>query len=108
MESHPGHLVHRRYPWGAAFDSHRAYIWGAGHEGPVAVDEYAHGSSMGCNHELIGNFWEWTASVFGAPEDFTLRLSAPMRSLRGVAFDTYFENQATCHFQSGDSPLSRK
>jgi hypothetical protein len=31
-----------------------------------------------------------------------------MKSIRGGAFDTYFENQATCQFQSGESPLSRK
>ena len=29
-------------------------------------------------------------------------------SIRGGAFDTYFENQATCHFQSGEHPLSRR
>ena len=31
-----------------------------------------------------------------------------MKSLRGGAFDTYFDSQATCQFQSGDSPLARK
>jgi iron(II)-dependent oxidoreductase len=29
-------------------------------------------------------------------------------SVRGGAFDTYFENQATCHFQSGEQALSRR
>jgi iron(II)-dependent oxidoreductase len=108
VESSPGHLVHRRYPWGDAFDARRANVWGGGHDGPVAVDEFAQGASVGGNHQLIGNVWEWTASNFGDPEDYTLRLPVPMRSLRGGAFDTYFENQATCHFQSGDSPLGRK
>ena len=31
-----------------------------------------------------------------------------MKSIRGGAFDTYFDNQATCQFQSGESPLARK
>ncbi len=31
-----------------------------------------------------------------------------MKSIRGGAYDTYFENQATCHFQSGEHPISRK
>ena len=29
-------------------------------------------------------------------------------SVRGGAYDTYFENQATCHFQSGEQSLSRR
>ena len=29
-------------------------------------------------------------------------------SIRGGAFDTYFENHATCHYQSGEQPLSRR
>ena len=29
-------------------------------------------------------------------------------SIRGGAFDTYFENQATCHYQSGEHRLSRR
>jgi iron(II)-dependent oxidoreductase len=31
-----------------------------------------------------------------------------MKSIRGGAFDTYFENQATCHYQSGELPLARR
>lgn len=108
VESSPGHLLHRRYPWGNAFDARRANIWGSGKGGPVPVDEFAEGASVGGNYQLVGNVWEWTASNYGDPEDYTLRLPVPMRSVRGGAFDTYFENQATCHFQSGDSPLSRK
>ena len=37
-----------------------------------------------------------------------LALPVPMKSIRGGAFDTYFESQATCQFQSGENPLSRK
>jgi iron(II)-dependent oxidoreductase len=32
----------------------------------------------------------------------------PLKSVRGGAFDTYFDTQAHCQFQSGESPLSRK
>jgi iron(II)-dependent oxidoreductase len=31
-----------------------------------------------------------------------------MRTIRGGAFDTYFECQVTCQFQSGEVPVSRK
>ena len=30
------------------------------------------------------------------------------KSVRGGAFDTYFENHATCHYQSGEHPLARR
>ena len=31
-----------------------------------------------------------------------------MKSVRGGAFDTYFDNQATCQFQSGEAAMARK
>jgi len=31
-----------------------------------------------------------------------------LKSIRGGAFDTYFENQANCQFASGENPISRK
>jgi len=31
-----------------------------------------------------------------------------MKSVRGGAFDTYFDNQATCQFQSGETAIARK
>jgi hypothetical protein len=62
---------------------------------------------------MIGTVWEWTAGELDL-ESWT-RLSAEgslqstaRKSLRGGAFDTYFDVQATCQFQSGDHPLARK
>jgi iron(II)-dependent oxidoreductase len=37
-----------------------------------------------------------------------VRFGVPLKGLRGGAFDTYFENQATCQLYSGDSPLVRR
>jgi hypothetical protein len=37
-----------------------------------------------------------------------LHVPDTMKSIRGGAYDTYFESQATCHYQSGEQPLARR
>ena len=81
----------------------------------MPVDEYHAGVSVGGVYQLIGNVWEWTSSSFRGmqlPQDHLpssgLVLDSPLRSIRGGAFDTYFDNQAACQFQSGENPLSRR
>jgi formylglycine-generating enzyme required for sulfatase activity len=108
VESAPGRVAQRRYPWGESFDVRRAHLYGSGHSAPVAVDEFPSGMSVGGIHQLIGNVWEWTATPLTEVGDTTLHVSESVMSIRGGAFDTYFENQATCHFQSGEHALSRR
>jgi formylglycine-generating enzyme required for sulfatase activity len=108
VESAPGRIAQRRYPWGESFDVRRAHLFGSGHNGPVAVEEYPGGTSVGGIHQLIGNVWEWTATPLAELSDSTLHVSESVMSIRGGAYDTYFENQATCHFQSGEHSLSRR
>jgi iron(II)-dependent oxidoreductase len=108
VESAPGRIAQRRYPWGESFDVRRAHLYGAGSGGPVPVEEYPGGTSVGGIHQLIGNVWEWTSSPLGSLSDSTLHVTESVMSIRGGAYDTYFENQATCHFQSGDQSLSRR
>ena len=103
-----GDLRQRRYPWGNSFEIDRANIWGTGPGETVSIEEFADGASIGGVYQMIGNVWEWTTSAYGDPDDVSLVLPAPMKSIRGGAYDTYFENQATCHFQSGEHPISRK
>lgn len=103
-----GTRVQRKYPWGESMDRSRCNLWGTGPGHIVAVDEYAEGVSVGGIHQLIGNVWEWTTGNFGAGGDPTLTLPNPMKSIRGGAFDTYFDNQATCQFRSGENPVARK
>ena len=104
----PGTLQQRKYPWGDSMETHRANLWGAGVGETVTVDAFDDGMSVGGLQQMIGNVWEWTSGAYGSSTDISLALPVPMKSLRGGAFDTYFESQATCHFQSGDNPLSRK
>jgi iron(II)-dependent oxidoreductase len=102
--------IQRRYPWGDSMDYTRANLWGSGRADTAPVDEFAEGVSVGGVFQLIGNVWEWTRSEFGPTElaDGHLITEVPMKSIRGGAFDTYFENQATCQFQSGEAAVARK
>jgi iron(II)-dependent oxidoreductase len=105
----------RRYPWGETMDRSKANLWGSGPNRTVPVDDYPTGVSVGGIYQLIGNVWEWSSSGFlgkQLPEEHLpsrgLALDTPMKSIRGGAFDTYFDNQAACQFQSGENPLSRR
>jgi iron(II)-dependent oxidoreductase len=108
VESAPGRIAQRRYPWGESFDVRRAHLFGSGQIAPVPVDEFPGGTSVGGVHQLIGNVWEWTATPLATVADPSLRVSESTMSIRGGAFDTYFENQATCHYQSGEHSLARR
>lgn len=108
VESAPGRIAQRRYPWGESFDVRRAHLFGSGSHGPVPVNEYPGGVSVGGIQQLIGNVWEWTSTPLSELGDTTLHVSESVMSIRGGAFDTYFENHATCHYQSGEHALSRR
>ena len=105
----------RRYPWGDTMDRAKANLWGSGPGRTVPDDEYPAGVSVGGVYQLIGNVWEWTSSSFRGvqlPQEHLptngLVLDSPLKSIRGGAFDTYFDNQAACQFQSGENPLNRR
>jgi iron(II)-dependent oxidoreductase len=110
IAGHP--LLQRRYPWGEAVDRSRANLWDSGPGRTVPVDEFPSGVSVGGVQQMIGNVWEWTVDplVLDMDENETEPAAprANMKSLRGGAFDTYLDCQATCHFQSGDDVLARK
>jgi iron(II)-dependent oxidoreductase len=108
VESAPGRIAQRRYPWGESFDIRRANLWGSHRKGPVDVDEYPAGESVGGVHQLVGNVWEWSGSPLVASAEPSLHVPETFKSVRGGAFDTYFENHATCHYQSGEHPLARR
>jgi iron(II)-dependent oxidoreductase len=73
------------------------------------VTEFASGASAGGVLQLIGNVWEWTASPFQLwIDDTPAEFDEAYQSVRGGAYDTYFELHADCQAQSGESPLGRK
>ena len=100
----------RRFPWGDTMDHGRCNVWGSGPCRTASVTQFSSGVSAGGVYQLIGNVWEWTSGDFEAVDaDGTLlELPTPMKSIRGGAFDTYFDQQATCQFRSGENLLARK
>lgn len=131
----PTSRVQRKFPWGNAMDRSRANLWGSASGDTTAVDDFSAGTSVGGLSQLIGNVWEWTAADFELPRP-ALRRDAngqgganwptgaaanaspadrapslarpPLKTIRGGAFDTYFDQHAACQFASADSPLARK
>jgi iron(II)-dependent oxidoreductase len=101
-------MIQRRFPWGDSLDRRRANLWGSGPNHIVAVDEFPTGASVGGIYQMVGNVWEWNASDFRLAPQQSYGGGAPLKSIRGGAFDTYLDNQATCQFESGEYPLSRR
>jgi gamma-glutamyl hercynylcysteine S-oxide synthase len=100
----------RRYPWGDAMDRRLTNIWGSGLNATAPVHAFEGGASANGVLQLVGNVWEWTSTSFGAwePPQRKIETQLPLKSIRGGAFDTYFEMQVHNQFQSGENPLARK
>lgn len=99
-----------RYPWGNVFEPARANTWVGGPGTTVPVEKYENGSTPNGVYQLIGNVWEWVAARYTCRlrrEDMRVVFDSPMGEIRGGAFDTYFETQATCQFRTGQPLLYR-
>ena len=98
-----------RYPWGNAHDPGKANLWSSGLAATVAVSEFAAGQTPNGVGQLIGNVWEWVDAQFFPETDGYVNVSLDhvMAEIRGGAFDTYFQSQATCQFRSGQ-PLQHR
>ena len=95
-----------KFPWGNFFEDRRANLWSAGFKDTVPVDRFVDGCTANGIHQLIGNTWEWVDKSFQYPGANAMYL-AEMAELRGGAFDTYFTNQATSSFKTGQPRLFR-
>ncbi|QDU86747.1 Iron(II)-dependent oxidoreductase EgtB [Pirellulimonas nuda] len=108
VEASPGRIAQRRYPWGESFDARRANLWCSRVGSTQSVYEYEAGASVGGVCQLVGNVWEWTATSLSELAPRGIDFPSALKTVRGGAYNTYFENQATCHFQSAEHPLSRR
>ncbi|MFL5801898.1 MAG: formylglycine-generating enzyme family protein [Roseiflexaceae bacterium] len=56
----------RRYPWGQEWDATRAVTTQTGSRYPQPIGERPRGASAYGVHDMLGNVWEWTASVYAS------------------------------------------
>ncbi len=101
--------IMRRFPWGDAMDNQRCNIWSSKNGQTVPVDKYPRGAAPNQVLQLVGNTWEWTDAEYHITDDEGRPVlgEMPMQSIRGGAFDTYFESQATALFRTGQIALAR-
>ncbi len=100
----------RRFPWGDALDNTRCNIWSSRRRSTVPVTEYPKGAAPNHVLQLVGNVWEWIDSEYSIADNQGRQIfgEMPMQVIRGGAFDTYFETQATSQFRTGQITLARR
>ena len=106
----PGDAGGSKYPWGNSFDPTRVNLWSDRANGTVPVDHYVEGTTPNGVYQLIGNVWEWVATLFecnDGTDGTRVVFEQPMAEIRGGAFDTYFSSQATCQFRTGQPLMLR-
>jgi formylglycine-generating enzyme required for sulfatase activity len=67
----------RSQPWGDAVPDSTRGNFDFAHWDPVAVGSYPAGASAWGVHDLVGNGWEWTSTLFGGFPGFTPMPSYP-------------------------------
>ena len=105
-----GAQTEAKYPWGNTFDPQRANTWSSGIGDTVPVGEYYDGTTPNGVYQLIGNVWEWVSGSFEAASTDSheqVFFDSPPAEIRGGAFDTYLETQASCLFRSCQQRLYR-
>jgi ergothioneine biosynthesis protein EgtB len=93
--------VERSYPWGEAPPDAGAHgNFDFGRFEPVPVGSYPAGASAWGVHDLVGNGWEWTSTIFGPFTGFV-----PMASYPEYSAD-FFDGQH--YVMKGGSPATAK
>ncbi|MEM9588494.1 MAG: SUMF1/EgtB/PvdO family nonheme iron enzyme [Planctomycetota bacterium] len=104
-----GGTAEPRYPWGNSYNPRNANLWSAGFGETIPATQQQGDTPTAGIQQLIGNVWEWVDAQFvpAGTSAVTVQLAGPMAEIRGGAFDTYFENQATSQFRTGMPIMSR-
>jgi formylglycine-generating enzyme required for sulfatase activity len=70
----------RQFPWGDELPDHSRGNFDFAHWDPVPVGSYPNGASAWGVHDLVGNGWEWTSTVFDGFSGFEPMASYPIYS----------------------------
>ncbi len=97
------------FPWGNQLRADQARLGSSKQSGPCRVSEHKSGQNpVGVRH-LIGNVWEWMHDDFCLWDQNTpFPPDSALASVRGGAFDTFFEAQATAAFFSAERRAERR
>jgi len=71
----------RLFPWGSSQPNVTHGNFGFRHWDPVAIGSYPAGVSAWGVHDLVGNGWEWTSTIFAAFPGFEAMSSYPQYSV---------------------------
>jgi formylglycine-generating enzyme required for sulfatase activity len=88
----------RLFPWGSTQPNTSHGNFGFTHWDPVAIGSYPAGVSAWGVHDLIGNGWEWTSTIFHAFPGFEIMSSYPQYS------DDFFDGKH--YVMKGASPAT--
>ena len=100
-----------RYPWGDLFDPARTNLAQAQIGGTVPVSALPSGATPNGIYQMTGNVWEWLDDPLEAipcEPEHTFVPWKPMRRIIGGAYNTYFANEATCHYITGQGEFDRR
>ncbi len=106
----------RRFPWGDDDPTPRHANLGQRHLSPAPVGAYPEGASPLGVHQLMGDVWEWTSSMFTAYPGFTafpydeyslVFFGGDYRILRGGSFGTD-TSVGRGTFRNWDHPVRRQ
>ena len=98
----------RRYPWGSPWENGKCNWRGSGLNAPNPVGVYPHGATDDGLHELAGNVYEWTTSLY-RPYRYQAddgREAADVEGLRVVRGGSWYTDQRTvrCASRNGNNP----
>ncbi len=99
----------KKYPWGESISNTQANLWQSGIGRVVPVTQYAQLTPQNIC-QMVGNVWEWVDDDFmtWTGKSGWDANAGSLKAIRGGAFDTYLESQATVQSQSGEEPYARR